>query len=635
MKKIFNLILFSIAITVIAMLTSFNGEIKAEVTENKTAMQTYVEAMQPGWNLGNTFEASPGETSWGNPITTKALIDEIAAQGFKSIRIPIRWDQRMGTTEPYTIDESFLTRVKEVVDWSLDAGLYVMINMHHEEWVMKMDEDTHHVDIRNRYDAAWTQIADYFKDYDNKLMFESINEPRFDEDWNKDTPKYFELINELNTSFHDIVRSSGGNNDTRPLVLPTLTCSTQQARLDALHNTITNLDDDNIIVTVHYYGHWPFSVNIAGATTFNSETKADIDSTFNRVYDTFVSKGIPVILGEYGLLGFDSSLGTIQQGEKLKYFEYLTYYVKEKGITHMLWDNGQHFNRRSRIWSDEDLYNIIMASMEGRSSNAASDFVYIKKGETIVDEQIKLNLNGNTLINIKNREQVLVNGTDYELSGDTLTLKASLLDSIITDSFGTNATLTLEFNTGADWNVKVIYYDTPTMESVNGFSSNYRIPTNFNGDRLATIHATYKSGNNAGPQNWTPFKEFDRAFKPDYFNKNIHLTSNFFNEVNNGDVILKMHFWSGDIVEYTFTKNGSSITGVSSNEPPVDEPNTNDPDPTEPDDSDTEDPSESETPEDDSKDNNGMTIYIISGIVLLVIIGISSIYFIKNRKKSN
>src|SRR5690606_9449824 len=119
--------------------------------------------------------------------------------------------------------------------------------------------EAQHDEVLNKFTALWKQIAEYFKDYPNKLIFESINEPRFSDDWNKDTPKYFEMLDELNTSFHRIVRESGSNNSTRPLVLPTLTCSGSHARLNKLHKTIEKLNDRNIIATIHYYGYWPFS----------------------------------------------------------------------------------------------------------------------------------------------------------------------------------------------------------------------------------------------------------------------------------------------------------------------------------------------------------------------------------------
>src|SRR5690606_7746070 len=156
---------------------------------------------------------------------------------------------------------------------------------------------------------------------------------------------YQELLDTLNLSFHQIVRDSGGKNVTRPLVLPTMHTSSDQEHIDGLLAVLAQLDDPNIIATTHYYGFWPFSVNIAGHTTFDQTTQDDIVQTFDRLHDNIVSQGIPLIIGEFGLLGFDQHTGTIEQGEKLKFFEYMIHYAQTKGLTHMLWDNGQHFNR--------------------------------------------------------------------------------------------------------------------------------------------------------------------------------------------------------------------------------------------------------------------------------------------------
>lgn len=243
--------------------------------------------MQPGWNLGNTFDATGGETSWGNPVTTKELIGAIAAQGFKSIRIPVTWDKYIEKDSNYTIKDEFMYRIKEVVDWALIDGLYVMINMHHDSWLWLINMKTEHDEILKRYNAVWQRIASFFKDYPNMLMFESINEPTFTVGWDPVVDERdFELLDELNKSFFKIVKSSGGNNVTRPLVLPTIRCSPIEPHINHLYNTIKDLGDKNIIATVHYYGYYPFSVNVGGATRFDDTAKRDIEETFNRVYDS-------------------------------------------------------------------------------------------------------------------------------------------------------------------------------------------------------------------------------------------------------------------------------------------------------------------------------------------------------------
>lgn len=524
----------------------------ADAEKDTTTIQDYVTAMQPGWNLGNTFDAvGTDETAWGNPRVTQPFIEELAKQGFKSIRIPVTFDQRMAAGPEYTIDEAFLGRLDQVIQWSMDEGMYVMINIHHDSWIwLEQGMHENHDESLARFEAIWTQLADRYKNHSTKLMFESINEPRFHgSDEEKQT-----YLDELNTSFYEIVRNSGGHNDVRPLVLPTLDTGSEPHKVQALQAFIQELDDPNIIATIHYYGFWPFSVNIAGFTTFNEETKNDIITTFDRAYDSFVADGVPVIIGEFGLLGFDTDLHAIQQGEKLKFFEYMLHYAQEKQLTHMLWDNGQHFGRNSYEWSDQELYDMMKASWAGRSATADTDSIFVRKNATIKDVDIKLQLHGNELVELKYGNEVLVAGDDYVLHNDVLTLKASLIQELTeSKALGSNTVLTATFNSGKDWKFFIITYTTPTLSNTSGTTEQFKIPVAFNGDKLATMEAFYEDGSIAGPQNWTSFKEFAYTFKPNYDENTLTLTKNFFNEVNDGVVKLTLHFWSGEKLNYTIT----------------------------------------------------------------------------------
>lgn len=272
-----------------------------------------------------------------------------------------------------------------------------------------------------------------------------------------------------------------------------------------------------------------------------------------------------MIVGEYGLLGFDQHTGVIEQGEKLKFFEFVGHYLRQKQMATMLWDNGQHFGRTSFTWSDQELFNTMQASWTGRSSTAETDLVYLKQNEAIQDKKVKLNLNGNKFNSLKNGTTPLVRGKDYTIRKDVLTLKSNLLTKLTASGdLGVNATLTAGFNQGADWNFNIIKYDTPTLSDATGTTSAFAIPTTFNGNQLATMEATYANGENAGPQNWTSFKEFSYTFSPDYDRNVIELKPNFFNETNDGEVTLKFHFWNGDVITYKITKNGTSVVGVAS-----------------------------------------------------------------------
>jgi endoglucanase len=179
----------------------------------------------------------------------------------------------------------------------------------------------------NRYTALWTQLATTFRGYSPKLVFESINEPQFT--GTSGDAESDQVVQEFNTAFVRLVRQTGGDNATRLLVLPTLHTSGEQARLDALAATFNELRDPNLAATVHFYGWWPFSVNIAGGTRYDTNVEQDLVGTFDRVYNAFVSRGIPVIIGEWALLSYDYTRpGIIERGEFLKYIEAVGYHAR-------------------------------------------------------------------------------------------------------------------------------------------------------------------------------------------------------------------------------------------------------------------------------------------------------------------
>ncbi|MCR3751994.1 cellulase family glycosylhydrolase [Lentzea californiensis] len=519
-----------------------------------------VAAMQPGWNLGNTLDATGSdETSWGNPRVTEALLDNVKAQGFKSIRIPVTWGQHQG--QDHVIEAAYLNRVKEVVGWALADGFHVMINIHHDSWQWIAAMPSNRTGVLTRYNAIWTQLATAFRDSPGKLVFESVNEPQFT--GSSGDAQNAQLLHELNASFRDIVRRSGGNNATRLLVLPTLHTSSDQARLDELATSINGFGDANLAATVHYYGYWPFSVNVAGGTRYDATAQKDLTDSFDRVHNTFVARGVPVILGEYGLLGFDRHTGTIEQGEKLKFFEHFGHYARTKKITTMLWDNGQHLGRTSFQWSDPELAAQIKSSWTTRSGTASSDQVFSARSSAVTAKTITLSPNGTTFTGLRQGTTELVRGTDYTISGDQLTLPAAAMTRLSgSRAYGTNAVLTAHFSAGVPWRVNLITHDTPVLSAATGTTGSFAIPTTFRGDLLATMEAKYADGSNAGPHNWTSFKEFDRAFAPNYTTGATTLTPEFFAEVNdNARVTLTFHYWSGATVTYYVTKSGSTVTG--------------------------------------------------------------------------
>ncbi|SDC96756.1 cellulase family glycosylhydrolase [Glycomyces harbinensis] len=525
-----------------------------------TAMEQ-VAAMEPGWNVGNTLDALGGETAWGNPMITEELLATVKGQGFNSIRLPVTWDEFVGEGPDYAIDPARMERVAQVVDWALAQDLQVLLNLHHDSWMWLSELPNDHDAVLAKYEAIWTQIADRFKDHPAELALESINEPQLAgvEDAEGDV-----LVDELNRSFHDVVRGSGGGNEDRLLVLPTLHTSSEQVRLDALKATFDDLDDPMIAATVHFYGFWPFSVNIAGVTTFNAEVEADMVNTFQRVNDTFVDAGVPVIVGEWAVLSYDHTRpGIHQYGELTKFFEAAEFHARDKGVTTMLWDAGQFLNRNTLQWRDEHLYDYFASGWTTRSGTASFDSVYLPKSGAITSESLTLNRNGLDFEGLWQGGAELAEGADYTVSGDTLTLTAAALTRLAGDrAYGVNARIEARFSAGVPWRVNVITADAPVLSDATGPTASFAIPTQFRGDTLATMEAKYADGSNAGPANWTSYQEFWSNFRPDYDAGTLILTPEFLAAVTDGQpVTLTFHFHSGARVAYTITESGDTVTG--------------------------------------------------------------------------
>ncbi|MEO3754553.1 cellulase family glycosylhydrolase [Streptomyces sp. B6B3] len=520
-----------------------------------------VAAMQPGWGPSNTLDAIPDETAWGNPPISEALLDSVRARGFNSIRIPVTWSNQQQASAPYTIAPALLDRVEEVVDWALADGFYVIVDIHHDSWQWVKDLAVDHDNVRARFDATWEQIAERFRGKSDKLVLENVNEAFFD---GATDAEQLDLMDELNRSFHNIVRGSGGNNASRYLLMPTLGDAGTPERMDSLLATMQSLNDSRLIASVHFYGFWPFSVNIAGFTRFNDEVQQDIDTLFTGLNNTFVDRGIPVIVGETGLLGLDyTKPGVVERGEMLKFFEAVGYAARVNGLTLNYWDS--YINRQTFEPHDPDLFAQIQSSWTERSGTASSDMVFVSRTDPITDQTLTLNLNGTTFQGLSHNGSPLAEGTDYTLSGNQLTLTAAALTRLVGNrDYGVNATIQANFSQGLPWKIFIRSSDTPVLSNATGTTDSFAIPTQSRGDVLATMEAVYDDGSYAGPANWTSYKEYWSSFRPDHSNNTTLLTSTFFNEVNDGArVTLTFHYWSGATVTYHVTKSGTSVTGTT------------------------------------------------------------------------
>lgn len=291
-----------------------------------------------GWNLGNSLDATGwgmnSETSWGNPKTSKELILAVKDEGFDAVRIPTTWYNHVD--DDFNVDEAWMDRVQEVVDYAYDEGMYVILNSHHENWNDPYEANLK--DIQKKMKKLWKQIATRFEEYGERLIFEGMNEPRWKNtqyEWNGGNDEGRRVVNELNKTFVNAVRATGGNNRYRALMVPTYAASA--SALDGF----TLPDDDSIIVSIHAYSPYNFAMNANGTTTFDPNN-SDWNNTgelvwlSNKLYDDYISKGVGVIIGE---------CGTVNKNNLSARMNWAGYFPKmfgDKGIPIFLWDNNAY-----------------------------------------------------------------------------------------------------------------------------------------------------------------------------------------------------------------------------------------------------------------------------------------------------
>ena len=350
-----------------------NSDSEAKDTAKKWTEldQTQItEAMGLGWNLGNQLEASsgglPSETCWGNPEITKELIDTVKAQGFKTVRIPVSYLDMIGDGPDYKIDTDWLDRVQEVVDYVVNNDMFAIVNMHGDgyytvdhSWLLCAEDDDKQTEIKDKYGKVWTQIADRFKDYDQHLIFESMNE-EFNNDYGKPDEKAYDNINAYNQIFVDSVRATGSNNEKRWLLLPGWNTNIDYTANDEYNFKIPTdkgckADGKRIMISVHYYDPFNFTIdeNKTAKTQWGKYAVKNydnwgqedyVDSQMALLNEKFVSQGYPVVIGEFGAQ--DKTEKFADYNEFRRYWaEYLIKAAKKNGVVCVYWDNGYNGNK--------------------------------------------------------------------------------------------------------------------------------------------------------------------------------------------------------------------------------------------------------------------------------------------------
>ena len=343
----------------------------------------FTQAMGCGWNLGNTFDAfaqgwKPAshmdlEKSWCGVLTTREMIQEVHAKGFSTIRVPVSWHDHLEDDISFVIKEDWLSRVETVVRWAIDEGMYVIVNTHHDVDTRYYYPDSEHLESSKAYlSAIWSQVAARFADVDEHLIFESMNEPRLagtDHEWYYDPSSEVcrdsaEAICQLNQCFVDTVRAAGGYNAERYLMIPGYDASADGALADA-YRLPEDTAEDKLLVSVHAYTPYSFALDLKGTSSFSSSSQADRSSvvTFmNALYERFHTKGIPVVIGEYGALDKQN----LQ--DRVDFFAWYVASASARRMPCLVWDNnafsgnGERFgflDRKNLSWPYPEIIQAI------------------------------------------------------------------------------------------------------------------------------------------------------------------------------------------------------------------------------------------------------------------------------------
>lgn len=333
---------------------------------NLTSMEL-VNDITLGWNLGNSLDScvadrdgdgkidnTPSgkvdETLWGNIRTTPEIFSTLKNQGFNAVRIPVTWRDHLGEAPDYLIDEEWMNRVQEVVDYAYNQDMYVIINLHHDggddtdfgAWIRKAS--TEKETVLEKYKAIWKQIAERFQYYSDYLIFESVNEVGFDD---LTTSEGCELLNEINQNFVDLIRSSGGNNAQRHLLI-----GGYWTDITATSNGFFQMPKDpqnRCILSLHYYTPWQFCTTDEQKTWGSTRDGEEMQEKLDIIKENFTDQGIPVIIGEFGV-----GYGT-EAESRIRFCGHLISRCKTMGVPCFYWDNGEEFNRSKLEWRTEGL----------------------------------------------------------------------------------------------------------------------------------------------------------------------------------------------------------------------------------------------------------------------------------------
>ena len=317
------------------------------------------------------------------------MFDKLAEAGFKTVRIPVSWSNHI-IDNNYTIDPAWMSRVKEVVDWAIEDGLYVILNIHHDDWKdsSQMPRGKGFYPNKVNFEESsrflvnvWSQICLAFNNgYDEHLIFEVMNEPRLKgtkyEWWfDGSSPECVEsavVLNDLNQIALDTIRNSGGNNKKRFVSIPGLRADPGCA-MNSTFKMPKDYEPGRLILSVHMYTPYNFAGESPGVKEFTKKMGSELALTFKNLNEKFIKQGYPVIIGEYGATNKDNL------NDRVEWFKFFIKYSRKYGMTSCLWDNGQwdvsnttnyaehfgYYDRLNQTWFFPEILEAIMSEADG------------------------------------------------------------------------------------------------------------------------------------------------------------------------------------------------------------------------------------------------------------------------------
>lgn len=439
-----------------------------------------------GWNLGNALESSGGETNWGNPKTTQAMIKAVADAGFNAIRIPVRWTEQLADAQNMVVKDTWLARVKEIVDWALAENMYVIINTHHEAWLDRNPFYSKQQENNQKLHALWTCIATYFRDYGEKLIFAGTNETTVD--WSAPNTEQQTVQNSYNQTFVDAVRDTGGKNYYRNLVVQTFACSPYFG-LNGL--TIpTDKVEERLSVEFHYYDPYEYCGNCTyyywgeaykdKGRILTSSTESTITNLFDRITNSWTKKGLGVVMGEYGVSNHYTSDDMQTQQENMQYYlKCVTGEARKHGFAAFVWDNNAFNNGPENFgifkrWNNMAVGNTYF--LKGITEGAGTEYVEPQyQGDDETGDGLTV-WEGDAMLDWGNGMQLTVPASLFEGKGNDVKLVLSY-----TQDYTDYDDIQLFYG---DWSALL-----PYTVGENSYTGDF-IPSNYYSTGTGTSHVT-------------------------------------------------------------------------------------------------------------------------------------------------